>query len=489
MALADADTPTLAPAGAGQAERARAPFLDRGRRALAGAAALALLAFVASWLRHATFRSGIFDLAVFDQALWKMANGMAPEVSTVGWNVFADHLSPVLLVFVPLYDLVATPLWLLGAQALAFGLGFLALGPALDALGVRRWRAHFAFAYAASVLLWNGVLFDFHPTTLAIPLLLAGLTAALRDDLRALAIVAVGLVLLRDDLGAAAAALALIGTLHLPARRRLARAGLVAAGLAWVLVGARIGAALGSDRHFAFHYGAIADGPLDALAHPWRTLPRLALAVARWDNLLLAATLLLSLGFLPLRRPGRLALTGVLALPLLASAGLQFHDPRYHYGVVLFPFLLWAAAGGLEGLEPARCRAWVRHWLPIGVITAFLLVGPTWMLPERVDPTSAARAIATIAPDERVAATNRIGAHLAHRETLVLFPYPFLEARALFPFSAEARTAAEPADIDVVLIEPRRTPEDWRVFWAWERSEEREAFTLEWIGDVRVYRR
>src|SRR5205085_12307454 len=99
--------------------------LDRATVVLA--AALALAVFALSWYRHATFRSGTLDLAVFDQAIWKLAHFHSPYVTTIGWNAFADHVSPVLLLFVPFYWVAATPLWLFAAQALAVGAAFLAL--------------------------------------------------------------------------------------------------------------------------------------------------------------------------------------------------------------------------------------------------------------------------------------------------------------------------------------------------------------------------
>src|SRR5438552_18607113 len=81
----------------------RRPVLRVDRVGLAVAAGLAVLVFALSWYRHATFRSGTLDLAGFDQAIWKMAHFHSPQVTTIGWNAFADHLSPVLMLFVPLY--------------------------------------------------------------------------------------------------------------------------------------------------------------------------------------------------------------------------------------------------------------------------------------------------------------------------------------------------------------------------------------------------
>ena len=121
-------------------EGERAPLLSRQPADRVLAVAVAVVAFALSWYRHVTFRSTIFDLAVFDQAVWKLANGRAPEVTVTGWNTFGDHFSPVLLAFVPLYRLRPTPAWLFGAQALAAGVGMLALRPLLDAVRLPRVR-------------------------------------------------------------------------------------------------------------------------------------------------------------------------------------------------------------------------------------------------------------------------------------------------------------------------------------------------------------
>src|SRR5438034_11678389 len=99
----------------------RPALLRADPRSLLVAGGLAVAVFALAWHRHATFRSGTMDLAVFDQAIWKLAHFRAPQVTTIGWNAFADHLSPVLVLFVPLYWLASTPVWLFAAQAVALG--------------------------------------------------------------------------------------------------------------------------------------------------------------------------------------------------------------------------------------------------------------------------------------------------------------------------------------------------------------------------------
>src|SRR3954469_189644 len=77
-----------------------------------------MLAIDVGRLRNGWVRT--FDLGVFDQAAWLLAHGHA-HVSLIQRNVFADHVSPVLVLFAPLYRLRPTVLWLLGAQAAAVG--------------------------------------------------------------------------------------------------------------------------------------------------------------------------------------------------------------------------------------------------------------------------------------------------------------------------------------------------------------------------------
>src|SRR5581483_3895744 len=332
----------------------RPALLRLDRRSLTVATGLAVVVFALAWYRHATFRSGTLDLAVFDQAIWKMAHFHAPQVTSIGLDAFADHFSPVLVLFVPLYWLAATPLWLFAAQALAVGAGYLALRPALDAAGTpRRAAGALAVAYVFSPLLWNAALFDFHPPTLAVPFLLVGITCALTDRRRGLILCCVAVLLLRDDLGPAVAAMALVGALRPAARagsgRRL-RLGLAGLGAGWTVFGSELGRFLGADRFWGYHYGYIASSPLGVLLHPVRSAVRLAGGVWRADNLLLVVAFLGPLLLLPLLKPKWVLACAVMMLPLLASDGTQFHSPAFHYGAPLLPFLIVATGAALARL-------------------------------------------------------------------------------------------------------------------------------------------
>ena len=389
MAVTNASGPgTLSPPGASTAASTRpSPSrpastrrwgpLTTDRWSLVVALGLTTLVFALSWYRHATFRSSTLDLAVFEQAVWKLAHFNAPEITTIGWNAFADHLSPVLFLFVPLYWIAATPLWLFAGQALAIGVGYLAFWPALEAAGTPdRLRRPLLIAFLASPLLWNAALFDFHPTTMALPFVLIGIRSAFLSDRRGLILCSLALVFLRDDLGVAVAALALCGITRPDAREtRTFRLVLAGAGVAWMVLGGAVATALGSDHHWAYHYGYVAATPAQAVLHPLTTLVRLADGIWRAENILLLVGFLLPLGLFPLLRPLRLAPVALLALPLLASAGPQFHYPKFHYGLVPLAFLLVAAAAGLQRL-PERLQRHTAAWLVLTAIGSFWLLGP-----------------------------------------------------------------------------------------------------------------
>jgi uncharacterized membrane protein len=440
---------------------AAARLFRSDRTSLAIAAALAVAVFALAWYRHASFRSSTLDLAVFDQAIWKLANFQAPQVTTIGWNAFADHLSPVLLLFVPFYWVAPTPLWLFAAQGLALGAGYLALRPALDAAGAPRpVTAALGVSYLLSPLLWNAGLFDFHPTTLAVPFLLAGITCALTDRRAGLVACCAAVLFLRDDLGPAVAVMALIGTGR-PAARAASglrlRLGLAGAGLCWLAIGNAFGKAFGVDRHWTYHYGYLGSSPVDAVLHPVRSAVRLAEGLWLADNLFLAVAFLAPLLFLPLLKPKWLLAAGFLILPLLASAGTQFHSPKFHSGAPVLPFLL-VAAGAAMGRLGHRVRSSHLNTLLVGgAVVGFLLIGPpaTRMLTGPAPDAAQARAaLELVRPDDGVVAGTSTGAHLAQRDQLLMYPYPFYALEPQIPLSARARRvdAATAATIDVVIL-------------------------------------
>lgn len=460
-------------------------YFDTGRASLVGAAAFALALFVASAYRHVTFRSTLFDLGVFEQTLWKLAHLRAPVITAIGANAFADHFSPALVPLAVLYRLAPSPFLLFAIQAIALAIGLLAIGPLADAAGAPlRVRTAFRLAFALSPLVWNAALFDFHPTTLAVPVLLVAAIAAVRDDLPVLIVCAVVLVALRDDLGAAAAMMALAGMTTLSSGRRRWRWLVFAGALVWLVAGGAIGGALGSSRYWAPRYGYLGPSPVSAAVHPFRTIPRLARHVFEARNATLAVAALVPLGFLPVLSPRRLALAVGLALPLFAARDNNFHALVFHYWAPFVPFFFLAAASGVRRLRE-RLSELTPAWM-VGVAAVTLVtLGPPRsgsLTRHTVSPDDARRALHAVRPGDRVSAGIYLGPHVANRTTLYSFPAPFDPRRERFSSSAAAR-------IDVVIVERPRTTNEADAAARFEHDWSAEFGRPQRFGSVLVYRK
>jgi hypothetical protein len=288
--------------------------------------------------------------------------------------------------------------------------------------------------------------------------------------------------------------MALAGFTSLGRDGRRFRLVLVAGALGWMAAGGVVAALLGSDRHWAYHYGYLAASPGAAVLHPVRSAGRFLLGVGRFDNLsLITVGLLAPLGFLPALAPRRMALAALPALPLLASAIPQFHSVHFHYDAYLFPFLLLAAA---SAVPRAREVASTLDNSKLGVVGGGALLvaaGPLGQLTTTAAPIGDyQRALAHIGRDETVMATDEIGPHLSQRDGLLLFPFALAEVSPAFPLPAAARTSTpeKVAAIDAVVVGPVLHAEQRVAYDAFARSPYLSEFPyVTRYGGVTLYRR
>lgn len=477
---------------------------DRWRDDRAGLVAFVVLAALfatTSFLRWSNHWAGALDLGLFDQGVWLLSEGRAPELTVLPENLFGDHFSPVLVLFAPLYLVRPSPGWLLAVQALAVAATVLPMRALARDLGVR--PAWATAAVAASSPLWMMVLYDFHPVALTAPLVTAALVAARRDQARtALALtIAVGLV--RADSAVLILGVAVVAT---PRVRRV----IVPAALASMAVGVAVPMLLHTEQTFARYYGGLGDSPLDAATHPWRVVTTLLGSQARSTLLLW----LVPVGFLPLLRPRWFAALVVGGLPILLSSKVNTSLPWFHHAGTVAPLAIAAALAGLAraqehlgsthrlahpdpsagsvqvhdtggsamsepptgpsatpgGEAPARTLgALVVHAvLPLGLVTALVTQGPltpdgpSSQTVEALRPRNVAglaAALDAVEPADRVAAESWIVVELARRP--VVHPlFCDLEPDCALP-------GAPGESIDVVVADSRHAERleamGWRV--------------------------
>lgn len=472
------------------------PYLSRHRLDRVLAVLVALTAFGTQWYRHATFRSTTYDLAVFEQVVWKMAHGHGATSSLTAWNTFGDHLSPVLLVFLPLYWLAATPLWFFAMQSIAIGVAVLCIRPLAVAVGADENSRLVTFLIAAFVVspaVWNALLWDFHPTTVAVPFLFIGLHAAVRNRHRHMWLVFLALVLLRDDLALAGVAVAMVGWRGDTRSGRRTRAALMAAGVAWTVIGAQIGTALGASRHFESRYGYLGTSMANIATHPAHALVGVVTHLFATDNIAPVLILLLPLAMLPLGRPGWALIAGFVALPTLLAADPNLHSPAYHYGAPILPFLLLAAAHTASRVSNEAGRRVLFFGAPLAA-ASFFLVGPmttgalTMAAPNAADVRAALK---TVRASDVVVASGFVAPHVANRDTLIPFPFPFFSATHTFPLDPRV-TSTSPArqhTVDVVVLAPSDLEGNSVVKKFLQDPVIVNGYTEQRFGDVLVFRR
>jgi uncharacterized membrane protein len=425
------------------APRLRVSHLARGRARLranplfwpsVAAAGASVGLFAIAWLRFATYHSTAYDLAFFDQVVWNGSQGSGLRSSFLAYPFLGQHFEPALYLFVPLYRLHATPLWLLGAQALALGGAVVPLW-ALS----RRWLGAHGVAppvVCAAYLLQVGIAraagFDFHTETLAVPFVFLAVLGAARGDTRLLLLAGLVPMLGKEDGALVTLGIAVIALLVHRRRAALVLGGVAIAGGALIVLGVMPLLRSGASGDLVARYAYLGDSTGSVLVHlvtqPGAWLGHLVSPPAG-PALLMA---LAAVGFLPLLRPlALLACMPALLLPLLADDPYQ-SGLRLHYAVQATPLLLCAA---MLGWHRAAAR-----WRAAPAAPAAALVGgalATWLAlsplpggraPDAVqlgglDRAAAVNALlARIPPRDSVAATGNLLTHLAERPVVAEFP-------------------------------------------------------------------
>ncbi len=396
------------------------------------------IAWTALWLgvaidRHETIRSHRFDLGNMVQAVWSTAHGRPLDVTLASGeqaNRLGIHVDPILAAFAPLWWLFPTPLLLIVVQALALALGVVPVyllgrkhlesAPATVAMCL----VYLAFPSVA----WN-VLNDFHPVTLAIPLLLAAVWFLDEDRLLAFAICAVAALMTNELIGLGIGALG--AWYALDRGRRLAGLLIAIAGIGWTVICLKlvIPAFSGGSSVFYDRFGEVGGSPgglaRTALSDPGTVLA----ALTEPPDISYVLALIASLLGIFLLSPLALVAVPQLLVNLLAEQYSPTHL-QYQYVAGVFPFLLAASVFGLRKIG--------QRWRPLVAIAmvgascfALIAVLPTatgadrFVYAQRDDDAhlDAIRAALALVPDHAaVSATNRIGGQLSERRRVFSFP-------------------------------------------------------------------
>jgi uncharacterized membrane protein len=389
---------------------------------LAGTAAIITACSIAAWYNG---RSGI-DLAIFDQGLYVASHHLTMRASIIRETLFEDHFAPGMLLFVALYRIAATPLWVFVGQGVAaFASAKLIADRLRPAIG-ERLSAWVGAALLISPPVAYCLLWDVHFVVMAVPFALAAAFAL--EDGRPRRALVFGLLaaLFRIDLGigALAAFVAMPG----PRRGRL-RPGLVLA--VYLLVAEHFEQALGHAIFWPMHYAHLGAGPVDALLHPWR----IVVTLVSWRALWKALPWLGTSAALCLRRPRRAIPAAVVALPVLLSHWPGTDSFVFQYG--LAPTFLLALAWIPEVRSPERARLVIAASTALGVVIGpvlpalvFPAVGYSYAASRWLPDREVQCIVRDIPRNAGVSAYAYPLAQLAERDAAYLWPFPFEPAPA-----------------------------------------------------------
>jgi Predicted membrane protein (DUF2079) len=329
--------------------------------AVVGVAAAAVYLGV-DLVRFSTGHTGNYDLGIFTQAAQRWASGRWPGSSIRSLdNLFADHFSPITLLFALGWLVRPDPRSLIVVQSLALGLAVAIVGWGAARHLPARLAWPVTLAAAAAKGLVAAASFDVHETALGAPVVAGLVWAMLERRRRTVVACSAVLLLVKEDLGLTVVAAAAVWWWL--TRQRAAALGLAALGVAGFVV-ANVVIVLAAPDHrnpyLQFLAGASgnAQGLTGAAVH----------GGSRWAPALL---FVLAAGLVGLRSP-----LAVVALPTLvwraASSNESHWQTYFHYDAVLVPMAAFALIDVLARPVPWRLPVPVPRRVQVGLAAVAL---------------------------------------------------------------------------------------------------------------------
>lgn len=345
--------------------------------ALGGVVAAVYSLYTVLQFRHTSAVS--FDLAIATQMVGHYAQFQAPviEIAGPGFNGLGDHFNPILALLALPYRIVPSPVTLLVAQALLFGLSVVPIARLAIARVGQLSGSFVALAYGLSWGLQQAVAVEFHDIAFAVPLLAFSLEAFLNRRWLRSVLIAAPLVLVKEDQGLT---VAMLGLLLIAYRQRLLGAVTAVYGVAASALTILVIIPHFNPEGRYTHLGrAVSDGSQDTSLVSWLlSLVSQPMSLITPETKL--STLLMVFGI-----TAGVALVSpvvLLTLPTLvwrfASSNEAFWGTTYHYSAALMPIVFVAMLDGIDRLRTSRwslARRYSTVVVPVITTIAIMLLG------------------------------------------------------------------------------------------------------------------
>lgn len=385
--------------------------------------------FLCSGARLYLFRSGAFDMGVFDQAVYLISQGETPNSSMLGYHILGDHASLALYPFSLFYMIWPNGYVLLVLQALILAAGAYPVWQ-LARLGNVSSNVAMAMvaAYLSFPLILTSNLSDFHPEVLVVPAFLMAILTA-RQNRRASFVLWIILALsTKEIISVTVAGFGLY--LLLIEKRRFPGLFALVAGVLWFIIATKLiipyfGNGKNPSGIWFYRYlgRSIGEILLNCITRPELWLRRFASVVTIKYLCFILVPIWWAVH--PKSLAPLLAATPAILLNLLSSNPSQ-HGPFEQYMLPIIPFLFVVMVDAA-----ANHRAWLARPAPIVTWSiAMVVLGVSARLVRIQNPgetvdwqtiSHVKQAVALVPPHGSVLTTFEITPHLCHRPTIDFF--------------------------------------------------------------------
>ena len=427
---------------------------------LLGAGVYAVALSMITVAQYVTYTTG-WDHAIFTQYVWLLGHGESPVNTVNGRFLFGDHVEPGLAVLAPLGALGGAAVGLLVLQSVALA----SVAPILYVLGRRvgvdPWlSAVVPLLWLVSPAVVRPNLWEFHPETLAAPVIALSALAAVSQRWRWFVVLTIVACTFREDV-----ALLYVGAGVLLYHYGRRRAGIVlsAGAILWYLVAVLVvlpsfGSALKDDYGPRFA-GGRGDSVLDvfrfAIENPLQFLNE----TFDMANLGILAVLVLTTAGLCCLAPWWLVVPAPLLFLNFASDFENQHTLKNQYFVL--PTVAIAIAGVMGAKVLGRLgvgrRSVLRFAAVAGVVLATLSLAAIRFTVHVSSSARDARAdreavVAAVPPGASVATAVNLAPHLADRRKVYPLPEPFAAVLVGTRWDADDRRERA-AEVDYVVVD------------------------------------
>jgi uncharacterized membrane protein len=418
--------------------------------------------FSSSFLFFSLFRfhrltAYAYDLGIFMQGVWLMSQGETPFLTLRGLHLFADHFSPILLLFVPLYRLYPHPFWFFLFQSLSFGLCAIPLYRlSLRWLPSPSFALLFSLASLLHPVFFSMLFFDFHPLVLSLPFLLWAVLAIEEGRMGQFFAAIIFALSCREDVVLPVLCLSFWGMFR--GRKWCLFALILASFWFWLAATVMKGLSGAKEVFYLALYERWGKTPLEILtnilSHPFTVIREMVMArgIATPPGFY-PLLLLAPFGFVPIIGFEFL----IFGLPCFAFVTLgdrpAMRELGFQHGALVIFWIMVAnligwrkVMGWMKGLSEKERRCWQTTLLSLWIICLFCFAvryGKSSFSVFTRDKLEKAEAkiiwqlLREKVPEGvSVSATTTFAVPLAHRREVYLFPNPFI--RCLWGASREA---------------------------------------------------